>query len=194
MESCILFWTGGVLPQRLSLCPSIHARLASVACSNLNVVFEDFCLTPIPHDVCDTCVQAEGRYRWPKRMQPKCTTYTNHWTSTHEACCLTSPPLAVKPEPSPLHFYPCEWTVLALSACLCFLEGLLNIFQVHIPLSVHLQPNKTYQLGPEEVLLLLHPFLLMTFLVSFMSFLMPLFNILIHSSLNFWASQYRVAH
>lgn len=75
--------------------------------------------------------------------------------------------------------------MLALSACLCFLEGLLNIFQVHIPLSVHLQPNKTYQLGPEEVLLLLHPFLLMTFLVSFMSFLMPLFNILIHSSLNF---------
>lgn len=27
MESCILIWTGGVLPQRLSLCPSIHAPL-----------------------------------------------------------------------------------------------------------------------------------------------------------------------
>lgn len=159
--------------------------LASVACSNLNVVFEDFCLTPIPHDVCDTCAQAEGRYRWPKRMQPKCTTHTNHWTSARGACRLTSPHI-------------CEtwaittaflsmWVSSAGPQCVfVFLEGLLNIFQVHILLSVHLQPNKAYQLGPEEVLLLLHPFLLMTFLVH--SFLMPLFNILIHSSLHFWAS------
>ena len=32
------------------------------------------------------------------------------------------------------------------------LEGLLNIFQVHISFDVRSQPNKTYQLGPEEVL------------------------------------------
>ena len=65
-----------------------------------------------------------------------------------------------------------------------FLEGLLNIFQVHIPLSVHSQPNKTYQLGPEEVfIVIVTP--ISTDDIPWPQFVMPLFNILIPCSLSF---------
>lgn len=162
-----------------------HPCLASVVCSNLNEMFEDFCVTPIPHDVCDTCAQPMGRYRWLKRMQPKCSTHTIHWTSAREACRLTSPPMAVKPESSPFHFYPCEWTVLALSVCLClwrvystFFKFIFHSMFTHNQIRPINWDQKKY-CNCDTHFYWWH---------SLPSFLMPLFNILIHSSLNFWAS------
>ena len=163
-----------------------------MACSNLNVVFEDFCWTPIPHDVYDTCAQAEGRYRWLKGMQPKCASHTNHWTSACEAGRLTSPPWLWNLSHHhciSIHVNEQGWP----STCVCFWRVCSTFFKF-IFHSVFTR-NQIRPINWDQkkyLLLLLHPFLLMTFLVHSLSCLYLISSFLVASVSEL--PHYRVAH